>query len=69
MGDNKKITNDVILTEQELKGVNGAGEPTEEKKSSNVLNLHPGYSMTRDYSGALGKAEKTMGIPSYVHKI
>lgn len=69
MGDNKKITNDVILTEQELKGVNGAGEPTEEKKSSDVLKLHPGYSMTRDYEGALSSGKQIMGIPSYVHKI
>ena len=67
MGNDKEFNEQVMLSEQELKDVNGAGDPTDEYKNDG--RMRPGYSMTRNYSGALACCDHVIGIPKYAKTI
>ena len=73
MGNDKKLNEQTMLSEQELKDVNGAGEPTDEYKNDGCMtpgySLTPGYSMSRDYCGALAGCNQAIGIPAYAKTI
>ena len=67
MGNDKELNEQTMLSEQELKDVNGAGDPTDEYKNDGPM--RPGYSMTRNYSGALACCDQVIGIPKYAKTI